>query len=113
METDLIKHFFPVELLDHFEYRSSQIKMGEHGEYLEVEFEEKNELSMYNINNKTKYINYLCNRIAMDFNTNAITSLQAFDELLYLRNHLYFWIVFDKALPFATSIPVGKYSQYS
>ena len=44
METDLIKHFFPIELLDHFEYRSSQIKMGEHGEYLEVEFEEKNEL---------------------------------------------------------------------
>lgn len=44
MEADLIKHFFPVELLDHFEYRSSQIKMGEHGEFLEVEFEEKNEL---------------------------------------------------------------------
>ena len=44
METDLIKHFFPIELLDHFEYRSSQIKMGEHGEYLEVEFEEKSEL---------------------------------------------------------------------
>ena len=31
MEADLIKHFFPVELLDHFEYRSSKIKMGEHG----------------------------------------------------------------------------------
>ena len=44
METDLIKHFFPIELLDHFEYRSSQIKMGEHGEYLEVEFEEKDVL---------------------------------------------------------------------
>jgi hypothetical protein len=44
MEPDLIKHFFPVELLDHFEYRSSQIKMGELGEFLEVEFEEKNEL---------------------------------------------------------------------
>ena len=44
METDLIKQFFPIELLDHFEYRSSPIKMGEHGEYLEVEFEEKNEL---------------------------------------------------------------------
>jgi hypothetical protein len=44
MEADLSKHFFPVELLDHFEYRSSQIKMGEHGEFLEVEFEEKNEL---------------------------------------------------------------------
>ena len=44
METDLIKHFFPIELLDHFEYCGVQIKMCEHGEYLEVEFEEKNEL---------------------------------------------------------------------
>jgi hypothetical protein len=44
MEADLIKHFFLVELLDHFKYRSSQIKMGEHGEFLEVEFEEKDEL---------------------------------------------------------------------
>lgn len=44
METDLIKHFFPIELLYHFEYRSSQISMGEHGVYLEVEFVEKNEL---------------------------------------------------------------------
>ena len=37
MEADLIKHFFPIELLDHFEYRSSQIKMGEHGEYISTE----------------------------------------------------------------------------
>ena len=44
MEIDLIKHFFPIVLLDHFEFRSSQIKMGEHGEYLEVEFEEMYEL---------------------------------------------------------------------
>jgi len=44
METDPIKHFFPIELLDHFEYRCSQINMGEHGEYLQVEFEEKDEL---------------------------------------------------------------------
>ena len=44
METDLIKHFFPIELLEHFEYRGGQIKMGKHGEFLEVAFEEKNEL---------------------------------------------------------------------
>ena len=36
MEADLIKHFFSVELLEYVEYRSSQIKMGEHGEFLEV-----------------------------------------------------------------------------
>ena len=44
MVLHLIMFFVLFNLLDHFEYRSSQIKMGEHGEYLEVEFEEKDEL---------------------------------------------------------------------
>ena len=44
METNLIKQFSPIEQLNHFEYRSNQSKMGEHGKYLEVEFEQKNEL---------------------------------------------------------------------
>ena len=70
METDLIKHFFPIELLDHFEYRSSQIKMGEHGEYLEVEFEEKNELLYSPRNSKTM------KRIIFDFWGNENKSIQ-------------------------------------
>jgi hypothetical protein len=39
-----LKLFFPEELVAHFDITGSAIKQGKHGDYLEVEFTERNEL---------------------------------------------------------------------
>lgn len=44
MELELLKLFFPEELVAHFDITGSAIKQGKHGDYLEVEFTERNEL---------------------------------------------------------------------
>ena len=44
MELELLKLFFPEELVAHFNITGSAIKRGEHRDYLEVEFTERNEL---------------------------------------------------------------------
>ena len=44
MELELLKLFFPEELVAHFDITGSAIKQGKHGDYLEVEFMERNEL---------------------------------------------------------------------
>ena len=44
MELELLKLFFPEELVAHFDITGSTIKQGKHGDYLEVEFTERNEL---------------------------------------------------------------------
>ncbi len=44
MELDLLKLFFPEELVAHFDITGSTIKQGKHGDYLEVAFTERNEL---------------------------------------------------------------------
>ena len=38
MELELLKLFFPEELVAHFDITGSAIKQGKHGDYLEVEF---------------------------------------------------------------------------
>ena len=44
MELELLKLFFPEELVAHFDMTGSTIKQGKHGDYLDVEFTERNEL---------------------------------------------------------------------
>ena len=44
MELELLKLFFPEELVAHFDITGSAIKQGKHGDYLEGEFTERNEL---------------------------------------------------------------------
>jgi len=44
MELDVLKLFFPEELVSHFEITGGAIKQGKHRDYLEVEFTERNEL---------------------------------------------------------------------
>jgi hypothetical protein len=44
MELELLKLFFPEELIAHFDITGSVIKQGKHGDYLEVEFTERNDL---------------------------------------------------------------------
>lgn len=44
MELELLKLFFPEELIAHFDITGSAIKKGKHGDYLEVEFTERNKL---------------------------------------------------------------------
>lgn len=44
MELELLKLFFPEELVAHVDITGSAIKQGKHGDYLEVEFTERNEL---------------------------------------------------------------------
>jgi len=44
MELELLKLFFPEELVAHFDITGSAIEQGKHGDYLEVEFTERNEL---------------------------------------------------------------------
>ena len=44
MELEVLKLFFPEELVAHFDITGSAIKQGKHGDYLEVEFTERNEL---------------------------------------------------------------------
>ena len=40
----MLKLLFPEDLVAHFDITGSWIKEGKHGEYLEVEFTERNEL---------------------------------------------------------------------
>ena len=44
MELELLKLFFPEELVAYFNITGSAIKRGKHGDYLEVEITERNEL---------------------------------------------------------------------
>ena len=44
MDHELLKLFFPGELVAHFDLTGSSLKPGKHGDYLEVEFTERNEL---------------------------------------------------------------------
>jgi len=44
MELEVLKLVFPDELVSHFDITGCGIKEGKHGEYLEVEFTERNEL---------------------------------------------------------------------
>jgi topoisomerase IA-like protein len=44
MDHELLKLFFPGELVAHFDLTGSSLKAGKHGDYLEVEFTERNEL---------------------------------------------------------------------
>lgn len=44
MELELLKLFFPEKLVAHFDITGSAIKQGKYGDYLEVEFTERNEL---------------------------------------------------------------------
>ena len=49
MELELLKLFFPEELVAHFDITGSAIKQCKHGDYLEVEFTECNELPEYHL----------------------------------------------------------------
>jgi len=44
MELELLKLFFFEDLVARFDITGSRIKQGKHGDYLEVEFIERNEL---------------------------------------------------------------------
>ena len=44
MDHELLKLFFPGELVAHFDLTGSSLKPGKHGDYLDVEFTERNEL---------------------------------------------------------------------